>query len=276
MPRSSPMIMTFPDFRGFTRRLILWNLGIFFGLILLSAFSRTLSNSIAGYLVLNPLLVLHGYVWQLLSYSFIHQGILNMALEMLSLWFLGSYLEGIHGSRWVAELYFLSVLGAGLAAMALDLFFGARMGGLALFVLTGSFGGIFGLLIAFGVLYGDLEFMMFPLPIMIKAKYLVAVYMLITVASFFVSDRYYAFAQLGGALFGFLYIKSAPRRGLSFATTEWYFGLRNSYYRWKRRRAAKKFEVYMRKQNREVHFDGEGRYVDPDAKKNPNDRKWMN
>jgi DNA-binding transcriptional regulator/RsmH inhibitor MraZ len=44
-----------------------------------------------------------------------------------------------------------------------------------------------------------------------------------------------------------------------------------------RRRAARKFEVYMRKQNREVHFDKDGRYVDPDElRKNPNDKRWMN
>jgi hypothetical protein len=75
-------------------------------------------------------------------------------------------------------------------------------------------------------------------------------------------------------LFGYIYIKMAPRRGFAFAGSERFFGLRNSYYRWKRRRAARKFEVYMRKQNRDVHFDKDGRYIDPD--KDPNDRRWMN
>ena len=269
--------MNFPDFRGFTRKLILWNVGIFFALGLLGLIPGGPAGVIARTLALTPVLVLHGWLWQLVTYSFLHQGILNTALEMLSLWFLGSYLEGIHGPRWLAELYFVSVIGAGISALALDLIFSIHTGIITLFSLSGSFGGIFGLLIAFGVLYGDLEFMMFPLPMMMKAKYLVMVYMLITLASFFFSDRYYAFAQLGGALFGYLYIKSAPRRGLSFATTEWYFGLRNNYYRWKRRRAARKFEVYMRKQDREVHFDGDGRLVDPDTKKTPkSDRDWMN
>jgi hypothetical protein len=50
--------------------------------------------------------------------------------------------------------------------------------------------------------------------------------------------------------------------------------LRNEYYRWKRRRAARKFQVYMRKQNRDVNFDENGKYIDPD--KDPNDRRWMN
>ena len=131
------------------------------------------------------------------------------------------------------------------------------------------------MLVAFGVLYGNMEFMMFPLPMTMKAKYLVIVYMLIAVAMVFSASRVYALGQLGGALAGYLYIKSAPRRGYAFATSERYFGIRNNYYRWKRRRAAKKFEVYMRKQNRDdVHFDKDGRYTG--SEKDPNDRRWMN
>jgi hypothetical protein len=63
---------------------------------------------------------------------------------------------------------------------------------------------------------------------------------------------------------------------MSMAFSEGFFNLRNNYYRWKRRRVARKFEVYMRKQNRDVRFDSEGRYIDPDEKRDPNDRKWMN
>src|SRR6266566_1793089 len=86
-----------------------------------------------------------------------------------------------------------------------------------------------------------------------------------------------ATAGCWSGIFGFLYVKFAPRRGFAFGFSERYFGLRNGYYRWKRRRAARKFEVYMRKQNREVHFDKDGRYVDPDElRKNPNDKRWMN
>ena len=53
--------------------------------------------------------------------------------------------------------------------------------------------------------------------------------------------------------------------------------LRNAYYRAKRRRAAKKFTVYMRKQGKDVSLDEDGRYVDPDGKpRDPNDKRWMN
>jgi membrane associated rhomboid family serine protease len=268
MPRSAGPL-AFPDFSGFTRQLILWNLGAYFVLLLLGVASGSTAASVVISTALDPYDVLHfGRVWQLATYSFVHQGILNTAFELLSLWFLGSFLEAMHGSRWVAELYFASVLGAGLAALALFAVMPSAV------VLAGCWGGIFGLLVAFGVLYGEQEFMMFPLPMMIRAKYLVWVYILITLAMLFSSQRYFAFSQLGGALFGYLFIKLAPRRGFAMASSERYFGFRNSYYRWKRRRAARKFEVYMRKQNREVSFDKEGRYIDPD--KDPNDRRWMN
>jgi hypothetical protein len=40
--------------------------------------------------------------------------------------------------------------------------------------------------------------------------------------------------------------------------------MKNSYYRWKRRRAARKFEVYMRQHDKEIHFDEHGNYIPPD------------
>ncbi|MGH9587404.1 MAG: rhomboid family intramembrane serine protease [Acidobacteriaceae bacterium] len=258
MPRSAGLL-AFPDFSGFTRKLILWNLGAYFFLLLLHVASAASATTLIIWTALLPPAVFHGYIWQLVTYSFVHQGILDTAFEMLSLWFLCSFLEGIHGARWVAEIYFVSVIGAGLAALALY----AAMPS-TLTPLIGCWGGIFGLLIAFGVLYGDQQFMMFPLPMMIRAKYLVWVYFLITLAMLFSSERLFAFSQLGGALFGWFYIKFAPRKGFARSGSDRYFSLRNNYYRWKRRRAARKFEVYMRKQNREVSFDKDGRYIDPD------------
>ena len=117
----------------------------------------------------------------------------------------------------------------------------------------------------------------FPLPIAIKAKYLVIVYMLIEVALLLSGGPPLAyFVILSGALLGFVFARRAPRRGMTTAFSEGLFNIRNNYYRWKRRRTARKFEVYMRKQNRDVRFDHEGRYIDPDEKRDPNDRKWMN
>jgi hypothetical protein len=135
----------------------------------------------------------------------------------------------------------------------------------------GCFGGIFGLLIAIGVLYGDMEFLLF-FTIGIKARYIAAIYALISIAMLFGQQRMYAFAQLGGALAGLLFIRLAPRRGVTFLFSEKWYALRNRYYRWKRRKAARKFEVYMRSQGRTVRFDGQGRQLDED----PDDKKRWN
>ena len=140
--------------------------------------------------------------------------------------------------------------------------------------LYGCFGGIFGLLVAIGVLYGDVQFMLFPLPIGIKARYLAAIYALVTIAMLFGQQKIYAFSQLGGALAGLFFIRLAPRRGFSFAFSERWYGLRNRYYRWKRHRAARKFEVYMRSQGRNVRLDGYGRPIDKDD--DPDDKKRWN
>ncbi len=277
MPRSAGML-AFPDFKGFTRTLVIWNVGVYFLLLLLSALAAPLAANLFAVFALFPASVLHGFVWQLVTYSFLHSGVLGTALEMLSLWFLGSFLEQNHGSRWVGELYFVSVFGAGLTAVLLA-FVTERAGLIDVGGFTGAFGGIFGLLIVFAVLYGDLQFTLFPLPIAIKAKYLVAVYMLIAIANLFGASRAYALAQLGGALAGYLYVRFAPRRGgYSARSSEWLYSLRNNYYRAKRRNAAKKFEVYMRKQNRDVHFDSDGKYIAPEDARppDPKDRSWMN
>ena len=141
----------------------------------------------------------------------------------------------------------------------------------------GAFAGLFGILIAIATRMGDLEFMLIPLPVRIRAKYLVAIYILIDLAVLLkAGNTFGALLELSGGFCGFLYVNYAPRRGLTFSFSERIFGMRNAYYRYKRRRAARKFEVYMGKQGRKVQFDKEGRYIDPDAKKDPNDKRWMN
>jgi membrane associated rhomboid family serine protease len=275
MPRIGSSMMVFPRFGGFIKRLILANLAVYFGLLVLGAINGSAAGSISLLLSLIPAAVVRGFVWQLLTYSFVHHGILEILFNMLSLWFIGTYIEDVKGSRWVTEIYFLAVLGGALIGTALAFLHVPHMapGDLT----TGAQSGIFGLLAAFAVLFGEQQFMLFPLPIGIKAKYLVIIYVLIAIASLFGGGSILPIVvYLAGGLLGFLYAKRARGRGLSFGVSEKLYGFRNEYYRWKRRRAAKKFEVYMRKHNREVSFDREGRYIDPDEGKNPNDRKWMN
>ena len=275
MRRSGPITLSLPPFAGVTRWLILANAAVFFGMLLLHWLSPGLDGVLLNHLILEPLAVMRGEVWQLATYSFVNMGLLGIIFALLTLWFAGSLLEGACGGRWVAELYGTSVVGGAVIATALSFahipFLRPDVAG------AGAWGGVFGLLMGIAVLFGDQEFLLWFL-VRIKAKYMVAIYILIALAQLLKdADSFGALLQLSGALCGYLFVRFAPRRGLAFGMSERYFGLRNGYYRWKRRRAARKFEVYMRKQNREVHFDKDGRYVDPDeARKDPNDKRWMN
>jgi len=269
MPRYGASPFSFPEFRGATRRLVLWNLAAYFALLLaqianaaLPVWSREALSSLGFF----PADFLHGSLWQPLTYSLVHPSsmIFGTLFELLSLWFLAGFLENLHKSSWVIGLYAASVLGTAAAATAIYLAAPTLGYSLVEIPLYGCFGGIFGLLVAIGALYGDMEFLLF-FTIGIKARYMVAVYALISIAMLFGEQKMYAFAQIGGALAGLLFIRLAPRRGVTFLLSEQWFALRNRYFRWKRRRAARKFEVYMRSQGRTVRFDGNGRQIDDEA-----------
>jgi membrane associated rhomboid family serine protease len=271
MPRLGSSPFSFPDFRGATRLLVLVNLGAFFALLLAElVFPRT-ADGLIGVLSFQPDQFLHGALWQPFTYSLIHLSLFGTLFELLSLWFLAGFLENLHPSSWIIGLFAASVLGTAAAAIAIYAVSGTLGLSLLDIPLYGCFGGIFGMLVAIGTLYGDIEFLLF-FTIGIKARYLAALYGLISIAMLFSQQRMYAFAQLGGALAGLLFIRLSPRRGVTFAFSERWYGLRNRYYRWKRRRAARKFEVYMRSQGRTVRFDGQGRQLDED----PDDKKRWN
>jgi membrane associated rhomboid family serine protease len=274
MRRTGSIPLALPSFGGAVRRLILLNVGAFFALAILSWVSPSINRVLTAHLLLEPFAVIRGEVWQLFTYSVVNPGILSIVFAMLTLWFTGSLLEGNYGSRWLTELYWSSVIGGAVIASAVSFthIFGLRPDAVA----VGVWAGIFGLLVAIAMLFGDQEFLLWFV-IRIKAKYLVAIYILIAIAVLLKeADNFGALLQLSGGLAGFLFVRFAPRRGFAFGMTERLYGVRNAYYRYKRRRAARKFEVYMRKQNREVHFDKDGRYIDPDERRDPNDKRWMN
>ena len=274
MARQGPTTLSLPPFAGATRRLILWNVVTFFVVVLAGLVAPALTGPLLRHLALVPAAVVHGQVWQLVTYSFLPLGLLGELFAMLTLWICGAMLEAERGARWLYELYFVSVVGGGMLAtlVALTHVFGidpARVAG------VGCYAGIFGLLIAVARDFGEIEFLLFFL-IKVKAKYMVGIYILIELAMLLTgADRFDALVQLAAALCGYLYLRYVPRRGMTFGASEQYFGMRNWYYRSKRRRAAKKFEVYMGKQGREVHFDKNGKYVEPEDR-DPNDRRWMN
>jgi membrane associated rhomboid family serine protease len=276
--------LSFPPFT----RMVLWLIGINTALYLLKALlgfaAPQLWNDAVSWLALVPYDVVHGRIWELVTYGFLHVGFGHWFWNMLALWMFGSAMETTWGSRRFLELYFVGLIGAAVFSVAVS--FSGVLGRPDQGT-VGASGAVYAILIAFGMVLGENEIYLFPFPFRIKAKYFVAVLIVLTVVfSLQEAGGTNNLAHLGGLVFGFLYVKFSGPRGMGFVASESAFGLRNRYYKWKRRRAARKFEVYMRKQNKPTnlseYFDEYGNYKDPtmrprDDKKDRNsDSGWVN
>jgi membrane associated rhomboid family serine protease len=219
---------------------------------------------------------MHGRVWQIVSYSFLHAGVMHILFNMLSLWMFGSRLEQDWGSRRFLEFFFFSVVGGALSTIAMAY---SHLLGLNPNVATvGASGGIYGLIVAFGVLYAEQRVYFYGI-FAIKAKYFAMIWIALALFGALGGGGDVAnIAHLGGAFFGYIYLKLLPRRGMQYAMSESFYGARNWYIRWKRKQAAKKFEVYMRDHDRSKYFDEFGNYRDPSSKgENGEDKdKWVN
>jgi membrane associated rhomboid family serine protease len=261
--RGRTISLSLPPFTRWVKRLILIYAGIYLLMALLEMAAPAVHYWVRIYFGLIPLQVMHGMIWQLITYSFLHFGLLHLLFNALALWMFGAQLETDWGSKRFIEFYFFCTVMAALTTVAVS--YMHLPGVTPLTTTIGASGGIYGLLVAFGVLYGESEIMMFPLPFMIKAKYFIwGIVFLTLVGAIQETGGVANFAHLGGLLFGYLYLKFMPRKGLTVSASEKYFNVRNGYYRWRRRRAARKFEVYMRKHDRDVHFDEHGNYIPPD------------
>lgn len=279
MPRT--MSFAFPPFTRTVKLLIGINVAVYF-LVLLMRVAHQYAGIAAlyGTFALIPVDVVHGEIWQIVTYSFLHGGFFHILFNMLALWMFGAALDSYWGKRQFLEFYFFCVIGAALITVALA--YAASSLVSPVIPTVGASGGIFGILVAFAWYFGEQEVFMFPLPFSMKAKYMVAILILIALAGAMSEAGGTAYiAHLGGALFGFLYLKFLPRKGLFFGFSESVYGLRNSYHRWKRRRAGRKFQVYMRKhqQDPKQYFDEYGNFRPPDdpEKKNGGSKGgWVN
>jgi membrane associated rhomboid family serine protease len=165
------------------------------------------------YLPLSTQGLLHGYVWQLLTFQFLHANVTHLGFNLIGIWFFGRYVEDRLGPGRFLTLYFLSGVAGGLLQCLLGWIFPSHFGIPAL----GASAGICGLIAAFCSLEPEGVIMLFfVLPM--KAKQLL--YISAGIAVFFIivptdPDVAHA-AHLGGMLFGVFYI----RKGL-----EWTRGL---------------------------------------------------
>jgi hypothetical protein len=201
---------------------------------------------------------------------------------MLMLWMFGSMLETAWGSKRFWEFFLFGVIGAGLGTVAIAFTFGAIVHLTPGTQTVGSSGGIYAIYMAVAMLFGDQEVYMFPFPFSIRLKYLVGVLAFIALVGALGDAGGTAnVAHLSGLLFGYIYVKFVPRSGLLFSLSEGSYGITNSYHRWKRRRAGKKFQVYMRKHDQDSsdYFDEHGNFRPPDDKDKKNGGSnggWVN
>jgi membrane associated rhomboid family serine protease len=272
---NGPIMLALPPFRGVTRKIILIAMTAFVVQIVVGMVSGKAAAALTVGLILVPQLAFHHMPWQFVTYGFLSDGLLNTAFALLAVWFFGADLEEERGGRWLTEYAAVSVIGGGLLAALLSYAHIPRIGPVD--AAFGLWPLVLALTVAFARRNPEAEIRLYFV-LRVKAKYLVAIFLGIYILSAAISHDYFGtLVVLCVGLAGYLYLRWAPRRGLRYAASEGWFGVRNSYYRAKRRRAAKKFTVYMKKQGKDVNIDPTGRYVDPDGNpRDPNDKRWMN
>jgi membrane associated rhomboid family serine protease len=196
--------------------LVIANVSIWFlGQVLLEGFVVGRPFFSAPLSLVPEQVLFQGALWQVFTYMFLHtQQITHILFNMLMLWFFGAELEQRWGSRFFLIYYFVTGVGAGVLYVTCNalavLLFGFSPTNLLIPVI-GASGAIFGLLLAYGMLFGErvIHFMMmFPM----KAKFFVMIMGFVELASLITSrergsDVAYL-AHLGGLISGFVFLKA--------------------------------------------------------------------
>lgn len=149
-------------------------------------------------------------VWQLVTSAFLHASVSHIALNMLALWMFGRDVERALGARRYATLYFAAVVSAALSQLVVVSL--ASDG--PIHPTVGASGGVFGILLAFGMLFPQRTVMLLFPPIPMPARVFVFLYGAIELASgvFGTSQGVAHFAHLGGMLGAWLVLVGWRRR----------------------------------------------------------------
>ena len=220
--------------------LLIANIGIF-----LLGFILKASNipSLLGNLVLVPNDVVHQYaIWQLGTYMFIHYGMLNILWNMLALWMFGAELERLWGTARFLRFYFSCGILAGLTFLVCAfVFHGAGEAA------VGSNGAVYGILVAYGLMFPD-QTMLFGFLIPMKSKYFVMIIGAIVFLQSYMATvggqgGVAVVSSLGGLIAGFLLLRGRK------LNSQIRLPILAGYKEWKLRRAKKKFQVYLKKKD---------------------------
>ena len=136
--------------------------------------------------------------WQLISYAFLHGNFNHLFFNMFAVWMFGTPLERVWGTKRFVSYYAICVIGAGVMQLAVQLFEGG------IYPTIGASGGVFGLLLAYGVMWPDNRIFLIFFPVPIKAKWFVLIYGGIELLLGFsrAMPGIAHFAHLGGMIFG--------------------------------------------------------------------------
>lgn len=145
--------------------------------------------------------------WQLVSYGFLHASAFHLLFNMLVLLMFGAPLEYTWGQRRYLTYFLVCVAGAGLCQLVVVSWSLAQGGGA--YPTLGASGGVFGLLLAFGMLFPNQRVMLMIPPIPMKARTLVILLGVVELVFGISGTRSGVahFAHLGGMLFGWLLIQ---------------------------------------------------------------------
>jgi len=147
--------------------------------------------------------------WQFLSAIFMHGGVSHILFNMIGLWMFGSVLERVWGKQRFLIFYLLCGIGAGIIQQLVRTFL---LNDTSPFVGVGASGAVYGLLVAFALLFPNFKLVLIFLPVPIAAKYFVPILLLIDIVGGFTGHSIFAqnighFAHIGGALMGFVLLQ---------------------------------------------------------------------
>lgn len=142
--------------------------------------------------------------WQLLTYGFLHGGLAHLGFNMLALYMFGSDLERVLGRTRYIALYLASVLTAGLVQLVVASFFAPEP-----YPTVGASGGVFGLLLAFGLYFPNRTVVLLIPPIPMPARYFVILYgaLELVLGVTGTQEGVAHFAHLGGMLGAWLVLR---------------------------------------------------------------------
>jgi membrane associated rhomboid family serine protease len=194
--------------------------------------------SLTLWLGLVPALVVErGWVWQAATYMFLHGGLFHLLFNMLALWMFGVDLERVWGTRFFARFYLVTGIGAALTTLAASLLPFGFAEALYASRTVGASGAIYGLLVAFAMMYPHRPiylYMLFPIPARVFVLIIGAISFLSSVSE--TSGGVAHATHLGGLVVGYLYL--AGTRGGTLSS------LRSQWLRWRMARLRKRFEVH--------------------------------